>query len=104
MVGTSTGTACDGSWGQWERRGKGFKAGAVHVDRRYFCPLMDCAIDRGGIMSKRYSRCLSAKLGALCPPMPVFKYAMLTPGPRRQKREWGGGVEGQALEEEAASS
>lgn len=90
MVGTSTGTACDGSWGQWERRGKGFKAGAVHVDRRYFCPLMDCAIDRGGIMSKRYSRCLSAKLGALCPPMPVFKYAMLTPGPRRQKREWGG--------------
>lgn len=30
-------------------------------------------------MSKRYSRCRSAKLGALCPPMPVFKYAMLTP-------------------------
>lgn len=36
-------------------------------------------------MSKRYSRCRSAKLGALCPPMPVFKYAMLTPRPRRQK-------------------
>lgn len=36
-------------------------------------------------MSKRYSRCRSAKLGALCPPMPVFKYAMLTPGPGRQK-------------------
>lgn len=43
-------------------------------------------------MSKRYSRCLSAKLGALCPPMPVFKYAMLTPGCRRQK--WWGVGEG----------
>lgn len=38
-------------------------------------------------MSKRYSRCRSAKLGALCPPMPVFKYAMLTP--RRQKKRTG---------------
>lgn len=71
----------------------------MHVDRRYFCPLMDCAMDRGGIMSKRYSRCRSAKLGALCPPMPVFKYAMLTPGPGRQKP-----AEGGALEEEAAPS
>lgn len=41
-------------------------------------------------MSKRYSRCRSAKLGALCPPMPVFKYAMLTPRPRRQK--WRAGI------------
>lgn len=43
-------------------------------------------------MSKRYSRCRSAKLGALCPPMPVFKYAMLTPGPRRQKWGMGAGI------------
>ena len=64
--------------------GKGFKDGQYKWNRRYFCPLMDCDIDLGGIMSKRYSRCRSAKLGALCPPMPVFKYAMLTPGiPRR---------------------
>lgn len=85
MVGTSTGTACDGSWGQWERRGvKDSRLGQYKWNRRYFCPLMDCDIDRGGIMSKRYSRCRSARLGALCPPIPVFKYAMLTPGiPRR---------------------
>jgi hypothetical protein len=91
MVGTSTGTACDGSWGQLERKGvKGFKVGQYKWIRRYFCPLMDCDIDRGGIMSNRYSRCRSAKLGALCPPMPVFKYAMLTPRPRRQK--WRAGI------------
>lgn len=42
-------------------------------------------------MSNRYSRCRSARLGALCPPMPVFKYAMLTPRPRRQK--WGAGIQ-----------
>lgn len=41
-------------------------------------------------MSKRYSRCRSAKLGALCPPMPVFKYAMLTPRPKRQN--WRAGI------------
>lgn len=40
-------------------------------------------------MSKRYSRCRSAKLGALCPPMPVFKYAMLTPRFGRQKKRTG---------------
>ena len=86
MVGTSTGTACDGSWGQWERRWvKDSRLGQCKWNRRYFCPLMDCDIDRGGIMSKRYSRCRSARLGALCPPIPVFKYAMLTPRPRRQK-------------------
>lgn len=71
-------------WGMGEEMGKGFKVGQHKWNRRYFCPLMDCDIDRGGIMSKRYSRCRSAKLGALCPPMPVFKYAILTPGiPRR---------------------
>lgn len=91
MVGTSTGTACDGSWGQWERRGvKDTRLGQYKWNRRYFCPLMDCDIDRGGIMSKRYSRCRSARLGALCPPIPVFKYAMLTPRPRRQK--WSAGI------------
>lgn len=40
-------------------------------------------------MSRRYSRCRSAKLGALCPPMPVFKYAMLTPRFIRQKERTG---------------
>lgn len=35
MVGTSTGTACDGSWGQWERD-KGFKVGAVQVEQALF--------------------------------------------------------------------
>lgn len=69
--------------------GKGFKDGQYKWNRRYFCPLMDCDIDLGGIMSKRYSRCRSAKLGALCPPMPVFKYAMLTPRFRRQKKRTG---------------
>lgn len=56
---------------------------------------MDCDIDRGGIMSNRYSRCRSAKLGALCPPMPVFKYAMLTPRPKRQK--WGQILKGEPM-------
>lgn len=68
-----------------EERVKGSRLGQYKWNRRYFCPLMDCDIDRGGIMSKRYSRCRSARLGALCPPIPVFKYAMLTPRPRRQK-------------------
>lgn len=91
MVGTSTGTACDGSWGNGGGWGTGFGLGQHKWTRRYFCPLMDCDIDRGGIMSNRYSRCRSARLGALCPPMPVFKYAMLTPRPRRQK--WGAGIQ-----------
>lgn len=91
MVGTSTGTACDGSWGNGGWEGTGFGLGQHKWTRRYFCPLMDCDIDRGGIMSNRYSRCRSARLGALCPPMPVFKYAMLTPRPRRQK--WGAGIQ-----------
>lgn len=69
--------------------GKGFKDGQYKWNRRYFCPLMDCDIDLGGIMSKRYSRCRSAKLGALCPPMPVFKYAMLTPRFMSQKEGTG---------------
>lgn len=43
------------------------------VNRRYFCPLMDCDIERGGIISKRYSRCRSAKLDALWPPIPAFR-------------------------------
>lgn len=77
--------------------GTGFGLGQHKWTRRYFCPLMDCDIDRGGIMSNRYSRCRSARLGALCPPMPVFKYAMLTPRPRRQK--WG-----QVLRGDAASA
>lgn len=80
--------------GQQDGRGQRIQGWGSGWDRRYFCPLMDCDIDRGGIMSNRYSRCRSARLGALCPPMPVFKYAMLTPRPGRQK--WG-----QVLKEEA---
>ena len=70
---------------EFRRWVKDSRLGQCKWNRRYFCPLMDCDIDRGGIMSKRYSRCRSARLGALCPPIPVFKYAMLTPRPRRQK-------------------
>lgn len=39
MVGTSTGTACDGSWGMGEdSRGKGFKVGAGQVEQALFLP------------------------------------------------------------------
>lgn len=34
-------------------------------EKAYFCPVMDWDMERGGIMSSRYSRCLSAKLDDL---------------------------------------
>lgn len=34
----------------------------------HFCPVMDCDMDRGGIMSNRYSLCRSAKLELLWAP------------------------------------
>jgi len=43
-------------------------------------------MERGGIISKRYSRCRSAKLDALWPPIPAFRYAMLTPGEGREEQ------------------
>ena len=37
-------------------------------DGAHFCPVMDCDMDRGGIMSNRYSLCRSAKLELLWAP------------------------------------
>lgn len=69
-VGTRTGTACDGGvvvdlgvlqYGVGGQDGGGFRWA-------HFCPLMDCDMDRGGIMSNRYSLCRSAKLELLWAP------------------------------------
>lgn len=47
----------------WLQRGR--RAGQ---SRAHFCPVMDCDMDRGGIMSNRYSLCRSAKLELLWAP------------------------------------
>lgn len=47
--------------------GGGFR-GAGGLGRAHFCPVMDCDMDRGGIMSNRYSLCRSAKLELLWAP------------------------------------
>lgn len=44
-------------------RGMASEGGGVH-----FCPVMDCDMDLGGIMSNRYSLCRSAKLELLWAP------------------------------------
>lgn len=66
-------------WGGWgfggrgvylrKRRGRGVMGGDGPVPGgAHFCPVMDCDMDRGGIMSSRYSRCRSARLEPLWPP------------------------------------
>lgn len=53
--------------GVWEglqyAGGGGVGGGGAH-----FCPVMDCDMDLGGIMSNRYSLCRSAKLELLWAP------------------------------------
>lgn len=48
----------EGQWG----------SGAGREGGPHFCPVMDCDMERGGIMSNRYSRCRSAKLELLWAP------------------------------------
>ena len=77
-VGTRTGTACGGvggCWLIWECFSMGVEGqdgcdirGAGGLVWAHFCPVMDCDMDRGGIMSNRYSLCRSAKLELLCAP------------------------------------
>lgn len=55
MVGTSTGTACDAVGDNGRRGVKDSRLKGVSGTGCYFCPLMDCDIDREWIMSKRYS-------------------------------------------------
>lgn len=54
-------------YGVGRQDGSGFR-GAGGLGGAHFCPVMDCDMDRGGIMSNRYSLCRSAKLELLWAP------------------------------------